>query len=235
MSEVLGVSIAGLGMASLVVYGLPRWWRVRAVAQLRRVCHRERILVLTYDDGPGAAVTPTILELLADYGATGTFFARGAYAERASELLDRIAVAGHEIGCHSQDHTNAWRVSPSRAFRDAREGFESLARWVAPSGLYRPPHGKIDLFTWARLSSRGVRQAWWTIDSGDTWDELPAIDSIVKEVRASRGGVVLMHDMGRSDERQQFVVDLTEQLLMLAAAEDFSCRPLGALLTPAAS
>ena len=232
---ILEAMFTGLGMAALVVYGLPRWWRVRAVSQLRRTCQRERILVLTYDDGPGAGVTPPVLALLADYGATGTFFARGASAERVSGLLDEIASAGHEIGCHSQDHTNAWKVLPSRALRDAREGFSSLSRWVAHDGLYRAPHGKIDLFTWTRLNAHGVRQAWWTLDSGDTWRDLPSIDSVVEKVRATRGAVVLMHDMDRSEERQQFVVDLTEQLLKLAANEGLSCRSLGALLKQVAS
>jgi hypothetical protein len=44
-----------------------------------------------------------------------------------------------------------------------------------------------------------------------------------------------MHDMDRSEERQQFVVDLTEQLLKLAANEGLSCRSLGALLKQEAS
>jgi len=114
--------------------------------------------------------------------------------------------------------------------RDALKGFRSLERWVSDEGLFRPPHGKIDSLTWAAIRRRRSRLAWWTVDSGDTWAELPEPEQIIELVAAAGGGVVLMHDSDRDEHRSAYVIDLTTKLLDLADNTNLSIIPLGALL-----
>jgi len=231
MSITFGAMLLGVSAAAgSSFYGIPLWRRRMAEASLRSRCTRERLIVLTYDDGPTRALTPRLLDLLGRFEVTATFFPKGVAAIGEQDLMDQLAEAGHEIGCHSQDHRHAWKALPPVCLRDALAGYETLSPWVPPDGLYRPPYGKIDLLTWTCLSRRGVEQAWWTIDSGDTWADLPRVEATVERVHEAGGGVVLMHDMHRDPARQRFVLELTERLLEDVATGTFVCRPFGALL-----
>jgi hypothetical protein len=113
-------------------------------------------------------------------------------------------------------------------------GYRTLAPWVSPAGLYRPPYGKTTLATWWAARRRHARLAWWTVDSGDTHAVLPAPQTIVEAVRRDGGGVVLMHDFDRSPQtraaRHAHVLNTTAQLLELARAEGLTPCSLGQLL-----
>jgi peptidoglycan-N-acetylglucosamine deacetylase len=204
--------------------------RKLAERRLEARCRETRSLVLTYDDGPGRSLTPALLEVLADRGARATFFALGRRALEAPEVLDRVAAAGHEVGCHSFDHRNAWKVPPAAGVADIDEGYESLARWVRPDGLFRPPYGKLTLATWAALRRRRGRLACWTVVSGDTFGELPRQDDVVDQVVRAGGGVVLMHDFDREPERGEYVTGLTGQLLDAAERHGLTPATLGDVL-----
>ena len=220
-------------LGALAFYGIPflvsRWAR-RA---LRAKARASGTLVLSYDDGPGPELTPKLLALLTRFDAHATFLPLGQRAEIAPSVLDKVAAAGHEIGCHSIRHRNAWKTLPPKSTLDAREGFRALARWVPPDGLYRPPHGKLDLLTWVWLGLQGARLAWWTLDAGDTWAVRPTPERVTRELLESGGGVVLLHDFDGTPERSAFVLETTQALLEAARSAGLSVRTLGACLADA--
>ncbi len=231
----LGLVAFGL-LACVLAYFSPHLARVRAEALLRARCRRERALALSYDDGPGPELLPRLLELLAEYGARASFFPLGRRVELHPELLDRLTAAGHEVGCHSQLHHNAWRSSPLRASADVRQGFRTLAPWLGARPLFRPPHGKLTLTSWLTGLRRGARLAFWTCDSGDTHETLPgadAPDALEAELCLAGGGVVLLHDFDREPERAEYVLRVTRRLLELARREGLRIVPVGELLAPA--
>ena len=166
--------VAGVAAAAAAVAVAPMAARYAAQRRLGRLCAERRTLVLTYDDGPGERMTPRVLDALAAHGARASFFCLGHLAERRPEILDRAVREGHEVGSHSYAHLHAWKTAPWNSVRDTRRGFETLARWVPRDGLFRPPYGKLTIATWALAKSRGARFAWWTRNSGDTWDEIEA-------------------------------------------------------------
>ena len=235
----LVLAAVALGVIALV-YGLPHLWRRWHERRLRGLCRRHGALVLTYDDGPGRELTPRVLECLGSHKAHGTFFALGRRAEQAPEILDRVMAQGHEIGCHAYEHVNAWKVFPTRALWDLRRGFSSLARWVGSNGIFRPPHGKLNLFSMVSLLVRRAPAAWWTDDSGDTWPSLPSIDDTVRGIIARRGGVVLMHDFDRGGDpaynraRADYICTLTSALLEASAQENIRVLSLEELFALAA-
>ena len=167
--------------------------------------------------------------MLDEWSATGTFFPLGARAERFPEVIGAVAEAGHEIGCHGQNHRNALRVGPLRAFRDAARGFETLSPWLSCPRLFRPPFGKLDSIAWLLLRWKGVKLGWWTIDSGDTRGSQKD-RTLVEEVRRCRGGVVLLHDFDRISGRDDHVLALLKELLMLARREGIRLVRLSELL-----
>ena len=80
---------------------------------------------------------------------------------------------------------------------------------------------------------RGLRLAWWTLDSRDSWQRRPA-DEVLADIDRAGGGVVLMHDgdayaksgPGHTD----YVVDLTRRIIEHAQANDYRLMRLGDLL-----
>ena len=236
VSVLLELLLGGLFAASFlvaIVLAPPLLLRQIEERRLRRVCRAHHLLALTFDDGPGPTLTPQLLSRLAASGVKASFFPLGARAEAAPEVLDQARREGHEVGSHSMRHLNAWRSNPLRSVRDMLDGFALLERWISPSRLFRPPHGKLTIFHRLILRGRSARTAWWTIDSGDTWERLPAFDDVIAQVRELGGGVVLLHDFDRSAERCRYVLDVTSRLLELAVTERLRVLPLGEILEAA--
>jgi len=221
-------AVVAAGAAVLAGEALTYAAKRREIAALRARCRERGVVALTYDDGPGPEITPRLLELLERHGAHATFFSLGRRALLAPAVLDAVAAAGHEIGCHTLVHRNAWKSAPWAALRDIADGYDALAPWVPADGRFRPPHGKQTLLTRRALRRRRAPVAWWTIDSGDTFAALPDPSHAAERVRADGGGVVLLHDHGedRPAERIDFVLDATERVLATARAEGLSVRPL---------
>jgi peptidoglycan/xylan/chitin deacetylase (PgdA/CDA1 family) len=194
-------------------------------------------VVLTYDDGPGHVLTPRLLDVLAEQGARATFFALGRRATTMPELLDRIVAEGHEVGCHTYDHMNAWHVPGRAAGRDVHAGYDALAPWIAPDAPFRPPFGKLAPATIAAARERRVPICLWTHDSGDTHAVQPRADTVIDAVVADGGGVVLMHDFDRDPpepERVDRILELTAGLVVAARRHELSVRTAGELLGSAA-
>ena len=64
----------------------------------------EKIIALTFDDGPDPDVTPALLDLLDKYQARATFFCLGKNIAANKSLTNKISEKGHLIGNHSYTH-----------------------------------------------------------------------------------------------------------------------------------
>ncbi|MFO0982800.1 MAG: polysaccharide deacetylase family protein [Planctomycetota bacterium] len=231
----LPIAVASLAGLSCAAYLAPHALRRTDERRLRRRCRERRALVLTYDDGPGTTLTPALLKVLSTKDARATFFLLGSRAEQAPLVVDQVVAAGHEIGCHGHHHWHPWRVAPARSVADIERGYAALGRWIAHAAIFRPPYGKLNLFSWLALRRRRCRFGWWTIDAGDTHAILPEPEQIAARVRQSGGGVILMHDFDRphadAAARASFVLATTDLLLQVAEREGFQVQTLGALLS----
>jgi peptidoglycan/xylan/chitin deacetylase (PgdA/CDA1 family) len=219
-------AVALIGSAT---YFSPHVWRLACVSALRKRVIKGRVLVLTYDDGPSESTTPAILELLRRHKAKATFFMLGRSAQQNTSVADRIIEEGHDAGCHSHQHLNAWKVDPWSAVADINAGYDKLSSWVAPHGMYRPPYGKMTFPTYWTIRRRGAPVGWWTIDSGDTHSPLPQPNQVVDRLVRDGGGIILMHDLDRSKDRNNFVLETTALLLNAAEREAFNIKRLSEL------
>lgn len=173
----------------------------------------DKVLRLTFDDGPSTATTPAILDLLRQYNAPSTFFMIGKNAAPHPDLVEQVRAAGHTLGNHSYTHTDMREMSKEK-FDSEVDKTQTTLRQGASSCL-RPPYGATDANTAPRAAAKGLKLAMWTIDTLD-WKK-PGADAIANTVitQAKPGSVVLMHDGG--DDRSQTVTALERILRELTA------------------
>jgi len=80
--------------------------RIGSVGVHWRVDTTERVVALTFDDGPTPAYTGAVLDALAAHDAKATFFVVGQRVHAHPDLVRRAAAAGHEIGNHTWGHAD---------------------------------------------------------------------------------------------------------------------------------
>jgi peptidoglycan/xylan/chitin deacetylase (PgdA/CDA1 family) len=152
----------------------------------------DRLIALTFDDGPHGSRTALILDELKRRGVRATFFVVGYRISRYPELLRRMAAEGHEIGNHTWNHPFLTRI-PDAAIRHQVE--RTQAAVAAVTGLrpavMRPPFGAINTRVSRQLTLPAIL---WSVESRDYLVRRP--DEIYRLVtgRARPGGIVLCHD-----------------------------------------
>ena len=171
----------------------------------------QKQLVLTYDDGPDAAYTPKILDILRDKHVPAAFFIVGEQAERNPELLARIVAEGHEVGNHTYTHPNIALIGDERLKLEVnavQRIFES--RLGRRSLLFRPPYAEdVEPETPDQVrpllltSALGYYTVGLQIDPND-WAS-PGVDAIINrtidQAHEGQGHVVLLHDSGGNREQ----------------------------------
>lgn len=107
-----------------------------------RVDTSERVVALTFDDGPTPAYADSVLTLLGDRNVRATFFVTGAETSEHPELAARIVSRGHELGNHTWSHPRMVLKSMSR-IRSEVERADSVILAEGHEGEihFRPPYG----------------------------------------------------------------------------------------------
>ncbi|GHG42100.1 MULTISPECIES: polysaccharide deacetylase family protein [Amycolatopsis] len=161
-----------------------------------RVDTTEKVVALTFDDGPDPAGTRTILDTLKSRQVPATFFLIGRDIAAHPDLAHDIAAEGHEIGNHSFSHDRMIGVTPSWV-ADEVEATDALIRTSGYTGeiLFRPPNGK-KLFALPHyLASHHRTTITWDVapDSDGTPDAATVESAVLGQVRP--GSIVLLHAM----------------------------------------
>jgi peptidoglycan/xylan/chitin deacetylase (PgdA/CDA1 family) len=165
---------------------------------------RERVndratVALTFDDGPGAEGTPSVLEVLAELDVTGTFFFTGEQVRENPSVARDVAAAGHQIGVHGDRHRNLLRVGPRALAEDLDRAQRTIAdvTGVIPT-RYRPPYGILNAAALAICADRGWEPVLWT-RWGRDWRARATAAGIAGEVTRdlSGGEILLLHDADR--------------------------------------
>ena len=78
----------------------------------------DRVLALTYDDGPHAVYTDQILDILEEHGAVATFFEVARNLPNAPDAVRRAAAMGCEVGSHSYRHADLGKMDKDGQLAD---------------------------------------------------------------------------------------------------------------------
>lgn len=172
----------------------------------------EKIMAITFDDGPDPTYTPQILKTLRQYNAEATFFMIGFRIQRNPYLIEQVLKEGHEIGNHTMNHLYARSATGQKLHNDILEGKRYLQKWVDKPLLFRPPGGYINESVFTTATEAGYQIVLWSWHQDPRDWSNPGKDKIVDHVlnNAKSGDIVLLHDGG--GDRTQTVEALQEIL-----------------------
>ena len=153
----------------------------------------QKVVALTFDDGPNPATTNQALDTLSKYGIKATFFVLGKNVSGNEEILKRMKSDGHVIGNHSWSHPVLSKLSLDEAKKQITDTEDALTKVLGSSSkLMRPPYGAI---TDDIRNSLDLSFIMWDVDSLD-WkskNEASILTEIQRQVR--NGSIILMHDI----------------------------------------
>lgn len=178
----------------------------------------DKVIALTFDDGPWDTSTAAILDTLKEYDAKATFFTVGQKISGHEDLLQRAANEGHEIGTHTWDHAEGSGqgvslilMSNDERKQEVEKGLQAIkdATGQDASLMFRSPGGNFDASVASDLSDLIDAEIGWNIDTGD-WQK-PGVDTIAQRIEsAGPGEIILMHDGG--GDRSETVAALKQAL-----------------------
>ena len=176
---------------------------VRAMPPGRRISRLAvpgNYVALTFDDGPSAANTPRVLDILRNHGAHGTFFVVGESVNHNSGILSRAVAEGNEIGVHTWSHIKMTGSSAERINSEVSRSIDAItaATGQAPR-LIRPPYGATNAsIVNSMFETYGLTSVLWDVDTRD-WQH-PGVDVVVSRAvgNARPGSIILVHDIHAS-------------------------------------
>lgn len=152
-----------------------------------------KVIALTFDDGPSTATTPRLLDILQDRGVHATFFVLGNLAVRSPDLVRREEAEGHEVASHTPYHHQLTKLSATQVQAEAAEMdriFREILGHVPP--FTRPPYGSYNATVGRAL---GQPMILWSIDPRD-WADRNANIVCTRVTSAARdGAIILVHDI----------------------------------------
>jgi len=174
-----------------------------------------RVLYLTFDDGPIPEITPWTLKVLKQYNAKATFFCIGNNVEKYPTIFNTILEAGHSIGNHTNTHVEGWRTKTKDYIADFKKAQEIIALQIEKSkipylekiNLFRPPFGQLKNSQGNALIKLGYKIIMWSVVTFD-WEQYISPEKCLNNVikNAISGNIIVFHDSLKAAKNMQFAL-----------------------------
>ena len=186
----------------------------------------EKLVALTFDDGPDEIHTPVILDILDKHQVKATFFIIGSKAEKQQDLLRQIVLKGHTPGNHSLSHAFFFDLFGRKKMEQDLKNAEEVIKKVTGNkpDLFRPPYGVTTPVLAKVVKKLGYRAIGWSVRSLDT--SIKDAEKVSKRImgKLHPGAVILMHDT------QNITPEALEKVIIIAKEEGYRFAGLDELL-----
>jgi len=231
MSMWVSGAVTILAILAVALWTAPRWLVPRLAARSPRCLYlvdtSERLVALTLDDGPDAAHTPAILDILRAHDARATFFLISSRIRGLEGLVARAVREGHELGNHLV-HDAASIRQPVDAFAsDVRAAGTVLGRFATVRWL-RPASGWFSHAMLDTIEGEGYRCALGSIYPYDAHHASARLSAAYVLANTRPGAVIVLHD-GRSRGRR--TVEVLRRVLPVLHARGYRVVSLSELAT----
>ncbi|MFD0861074.1 polysaccharide deacetylase family protein [Sungkyunkwania multivorans] len=181
---------------------------------------KEKILYLTFDDGPIPEITERVLDILKDFNAKATFFCIGDNVDKYPAILKRILTEKHAVGNHTYNHVKGWKCSNEAYLSNVLEAEVLLESFIRDfkkdlpnrskemdMKLFRPPYGQITPTQARMLQKLGYTIVMWDVVAIDWKSEISqdkVVDNVLKN--AKEGSVVIFHDSVKASKNMLYAL-----------------------------
>jgi peptidoglycan/xylan/chitin deacetylase (PgdA/CDA1 family) len=179
------------------------------------IATNDKIIYLTFDDGPTPEITNWTLETLKAYNAKATFFCIGNNVEKYPEIFQSIIANGHAVGNHTQNHVKGWKTKTDIYLDEVKQAQLNIQKEVKQANtstskgikLFRPPYGKITSRQSKSLIKDNYHIIMWDILSFD-WDCNVSQDNCFKNAisKAKNGSIIVFHDSVKASKNMQYAL-----------------------------
>ena len=188
---------------------------------------KEKVIYLTFDDGPTPTITDWTLDVLKQYHAKATFFCIGKNINENSSIFKRILVEGHSVGNHTHNHLKGWKTNANDYLKDiakaqklmsdacivmndecrVQSDIENSQLLTHNSKLFRPPYGQIKPKQATQLIKSGYKIIMWTVLAID-WDQSISKEKCLENVvnKATSGDIVVFHDSIKASKNLRYAL-----------------------------
>jgi peptidoglycan-N-acetylglucosamine deacetylase len=156
----------------------------------------EKVIALTFDDGPWPQSTPAVLDILKKNNIKGTFFIVGQMLKEHPDMGKRIVAEGHTIANHTWHHWYHYMNPQAAAFEIDNTSNLIYQVTGVRTNLFRPPGGIKTNGPYTYAKNQKYATIMWSADSVDY--SRPGVPKLISNImrEAKLGGIVLMHDGG---------------------------------------
>lgn len=182
----------------------PWWLRALYPALVWRIPTNQKIIYLSFDDGPHETATNFVLDILAKFNAKASFFCIGKNVQKYPAIYQRILNEGHAVGNHTMHHANGWKVSNAAYFEETKQAAELIK-----SNLFRPPYGRIKRSQINKIIEQPFQIIMWSVLSGDFDLKLSpeaCCNNVLKHTKS--GSIVVFHDSTKAWERMSYTLPI---------------------------
>ncbi|AZI25645.1 polysaccharide deacetylase family protein [Pedobacter sp. G11] len=176
----------------------------------------EKVIYLTFDDGPIPNVTDFVLKTLKAFNAKATFFCIGDNIVKHPEVYAHVINDGHAVGNHTFNHLKGWKTDDETYIENTL-----MCQQLTRTNLFRPPYGRIKKSQVRRLkslvldrsesrlstSSTGLQIVMWDVLSGD-FDINLSPEKCYQNVinHTENGSIVVFHDSLKAFDRLEYTL-----------------------------
>lgn len=183
----------------------------------------EKVIYLTFDDGPHPVATRFAIDTLNAFDAKATFFCLGKNIAAQPALFQELKARGHAVGNHTYEHANGWKTKTEKYLAEI-----SKTQELTQSTLFRPPYGRMSKKQQVALSKQfpNIKIVMWDLLSGDFDTKISpekCWHNVKKHTRS--GSIIVFHDSAKALIRMQYAL---AQTLAYFKDKGFIFKPLPA-------
>lgn len=164
----------------------------------------EKVLYLTFDDGPIPGLTEWVLDVLKSYQIKSTFFCVGNNIDKHPEVFNRILSEGHTVANHTYNHLKGFKTKTAEYMVNTIK-----CEALTSTKLFRPPYGQLKRPQYKNLLENGYKIVMWDVISYD-YEKISA-ESCFLNVKnnAKPGSIILFHDNIKAEENLKYALPKT--------------------------
>lgn len=179
------------------IFAIPKEFEGKVIAETR-LPTKEKVIALTFDDGPWPRTTEQVLDIFKQNDIKATFFWIGKNVKNYPDIAKRVVEDTHVIGNHTWHH---WyrHMDAATATREIDDTAAVIYKTTGvKTSLFRPPGGILNNGPAGYAEKHDYAVMMWSADSRDWFYRRASPSILVNNVlkEAQPGGIVLLHDGG---------------------------------------